>query len=706
MSMGLEALLANRTEIDLELRKNKSPVTMMFTDLAGSTSFFDQFGDTAGVKWIEEHNSIVFPQVEKHKGTVVKTIGDSVMAYFPNPVAAVKAGGDILRAIHLANAKRDPKDKMYVRIALHHGLGYLRGGDVFGDVVNVAARIAKSCLPAQILVSEAVYLGANESAGIEFKPVASVQFRGKTSTEQLYEVAWTDDATYAELRKLFPPKKQDAAAATKDEDFTGGRYVIQDELGRGAMGVVYKAYDRLIGRHVALKTIPLEVEESERAPLVERLKKEANTAGALDHPNIVTVYDVGDEAGVFYFTMQYVEGTTLSTVREKKELWPIDKVYEIADQMCAAMAFAHQAGVIHRDLKPSNMMLTPKGLLKIMDFGIAKFGDSGLTKAGVILGTPSYLAPEQAAGRRIDARADVFSLGAIIYELFTTEKAFPGDSTTSIIYKVMNENPIPPRAIEPSLSPPLNDVIMKALAKDPSQRYQSAEELQEALQGTRKGGGKAMAAAAAAPAQKTQFSERTVAKTLEMPAATIPQAPVEKSKMPLIVAGAVAAVVVIGLLIAKPWEAKAPAVSAPPAASAESAPVNPSAIVTAPTQQPGANTTASNPSEPPATRPEAPSAPTPRERRAQMKQKVKEAIQVRREERAAQSAAVTQSPSGSGMFSTADIPDLLRRAAGYSGRGEYRKAILAYEEVLRIDPTNATARAGLARAKEAAGIRR
>ena len=144
MSMGLEALLANRTEIDLELRKNKSPVTMMFTDLAGSTSFFDQFGDTAGVKWIEEHNAVVFPQVEKHKGTIVKTIGDSVMAYFPSAVEATKAGGDILRAIHATNAKRDPKDKMYVRIALHHGLGYLRGGDVFGDVVNVAARIAKA----------------------------------------------------------------------------------------------------------------------------------------------------------------------------------------------------------------------------------------------------------------------------------------------------------------------------------------------------------------------------------------------------------------------------------------------------------------------------------------------------------------------------------------------------------------------------------
>src|SRR3954470_19477940 len=195
MSMGLEALLANRAEIDAELRKNKSPVTVMFTDLAGSTAFFDKFGDTAGVKWLEEHNTIVFPQVAAHGGTVVKTIGDSVMAHFAVPAKAVQAGAAILRALAAENEKKDPKDRMYVRVALHHGLGYLRGGDVFGDVVNVAARIAKACLPAQILVSESVYISTHDGVDLKFEPVGAVQFQGKSGKENLFEVLWTDADT-------------------------------------------------------------------------------------------------------------------------------------------------------------------------------------------------------------------------------------------------------------------------------------------------------------------------------------------------------------------------------------------------------------------------------------------------------------------------------------------------------------------------------
>src|SRR5882757_1860050 len=280
MSIGLEALLANRTDIDSELQKHKSPITVMFTDLAGSTKFFEHFGDTIGVAWLEEHNEIVIPKVKEHQGVLVKTIGDSVMAYFTDSKQATLAAAAIQRGLFEANTKRDEKERMHVRVALHHGLGYLRGGDIFGDVVNVAARIAKSCLPAQILVSESVYISTHDGVDLKFEPVGAVQFHGKSGKENLFEVLWTDADTYGKLREKFPPKKQ---ATT--EDFTGGRYIMMNELGRGAMGVVYKAYDRLIGRLVALKTIPLEVvDQSERVALIDRLKTEARTAGILDHP--------------------------------------------------------------------------------------------------------------------------------------------------------------------------------------------------------------------------------------------------------------------------------------------------------------------------------------------------------------------------------------------------------------------------------------
>ncbi len=719
MSIGVDALIANRTDIDAELQKHKSPITVMFTDLAGSTSFFEKFGDTVGVAWLEEHNQIVIPQLTAHDGVLVKTIGDSVMGYFNDSTKAIQAAMAMQQALLEANRKRDEKDRMHVRVALHHGLGYLRGGDVFGDVVNVTARIAKTCLPAQILVSEAVYHGAkdsqdSDSKDLQFEAVGAVQFHGKTSKESLYEVLWTDADTYQQLRAKFPPKKQ-----TAPEDFTGGRYIMMNELGRGAMGVVYKAYDRLIGRPVALKTIPLEVEQSERAALVDRLKAEARTAGILDHPNIVTVFDVGEEAGLFYFTMQLVDGRTLAEVKEARELLPLDKLFTYADEICAAMAFAHKNGVIHRDLKPSNLMLTNAGSMKVMDFGIAKLGDSGLTKAGMVLGTPSYLAPEQAAGRRIDHRADIFSLGAVLYEMFTGEKAFTGESTTAIIYKVMNDDPIPPRVIEPSLPPGLDAVIKKAIAKDPMQRYQNCDELREALRHargsilTQPGASSTAAAARMAPAPviSTQpIAVPTHARPIAAPASASSSTSSGAKSMAVWI-GAFAALVVLGgggfFAWQKSQAAKAPEspqVQTQPAASpgtaSDASPGTasdtPTSAAAAPTTQPApaaANTQLTPANASPASQAPEPTTLGPRG------QRIVKALK-RAEARNAAAAPAA------GMWSQADVPNLLLKADGYAGRGEYQKAIFLYEQILRIDPQNPGARQGMQRARDARNLRR
>src|SRR5437868_9452210 len=255
-----------------------------------------------------------------------------------------------------------------------------------------------------------------------------------------------------------------------------GRYEIVGQLGKGAMGIVYKALDPTIGRTVALKTMRLDVQGPETSELLARVRNEARLAGVLNQPNIVTIYDAGEINGLFYMAMEYIEGKTLYQLLLQEHALTMEKVLDLARQICAGLDAASAQRVVHRDIKPANIMMLPNGTVKIMDFGIAKAGGS-MTSTGEVLGTPNYMSPEQVRGWPLDGRSDLFSFGVILYEMVTGQKPFTGDNVTTIIYKIIHEDPIPPRELDANVHPGLNAVITKALAKHPDMRYQTGAAL-------------------------------------------------------------------------------------------------------------------------------------------------------------------------------------------------------------------------------------
>ena len=258
-----------------------------------------------------------------------------------------------------------------------------------------------------------------------------------------------------------------------------GKYKITSILGKGAMGIVYKALDPDINREVAVKTIRFDLisEEDDREEMMERFMREAQAAGKLTHSNIITIYDVGREKDMTYIVMQLIEGKSLQKVISSGKKISTQEVIQLMDQLCKALDYAHDNGIIHRDIKPANILLDKEGKPFIVDFGVARLETSTLTEAGTTLGTPSYMSPEQVMGKNVDRRSDIFSLGSILYELLTGKRAFQAQSITTVIYKIINEEPVALTEVNKDLPVGFEQIVFKALAKDPKARYKNCAEL-------------------------------------------------------------------------------------------------------------------------------------------------------------------------------------------------------------------------------------
>ena len=284
-----------------------------------------------------------------------------------------------------------------------------------------------------------------------------------------------------------------------------GKYLIRRPLGKGAMGIVYEGFDPAIERTVAIKTIlPSQLNGAQYAEVMARFKREAQAAGRLNHQGIVAIYDYGEEvpedlneeevtmmappAGaakpaerIAYIAMEFIKGRELRDFFEKGERFKPADIARLMGEILDALDHAHAQGVVHRDMKPANLIVLDSGRVKIADFGIARVEASELTQTGTVLGTPSYMSPEQFMGHPVDGRSDLFSCGVILYQLLTGEKPFTGESTTTIMYKVLREEPVPPSQINMSLAPALDAVVRRALAKNPNERFQTGKEFAQAL---------------------------------------------------------------------------------------------------------------------------------------------------------------------------------------------------------------------------------
>jgi Tol biopolymer transport system component/class 3 adenylate cyclase len=457
-----------------QVRFEHQTLAVLFSDIVGSTAFFERYGDEAGMAMVERHNQLLFPEVQSHGGSIIKTIGDAIMASYPSAAEAVRSAVAMQKILKQHNSEKPETDRIHVRIGINIGKVIHRGRDLFGDVVNAAARIEALATGGQILISRAVCDQLGEEFEFPCDGFDAVRVKGKQAPLEVLQVRWDPDA---------PLEARPAELKLEAGDMVGERFEIMGLLGEGGMGQVYQAKDRALDELVALKFIRADLASDTEA--LGRFKQEVRLARSITHKNICRIHEFLQMENQTFLSMELVRGINLVQVVEDQSSVPHDRIVEIGLGICDGLREAHQRGITHRDLKPGNVMIEEgTGRVVIMDFGIARLITTRrATEAGLVVGTPEYMSPEQAQGEDAGPASDIYSVGAILYELITGRPPHTAETPVAVAVKHLTEEPKRPSSLNPAVSSQLEAVVLKCLSKKPKQRFHNVRELSKALKG-------------------------------------------------------------------------------------------------------------------------------------------------------------------------------------------------------------------------------